>query len=164
MPDWDKYEGSDENLPVTHHSEYVPPNVDGAWYPKVQNRSVYPAIDPQPLFASHAYRGKVVLVTGASRGIGQEISLHYARAGATLAIVARSEESLGETKDAILAAVPSAEVLVLAAEVRDAQSTEKAVQAVLARFGRLDILISNAGAISPIGQSKPRRAVVVLLF
>jgi NAD(P)-dependent dehydrogenase (short-subunit alcohol dehydrogenase family) len=135
MPDWDKYEGNDENLPVTHHSD------------------VYPAIDPQPLYAAQAYQGKVVLVTGASRGIGQEISLQYARAGAKLAIVARSEESLGETKSAILAAVPGAEVLVLSAEVRDAQSTEKAVQAVLARFGKLDILICNAGAISPVDKT-----------
>ena len=120
----------------------------------VQNHSVYPAIDPQPLYASQAYQGKVVLVTGASRGIGQEISLQYARAGATLAIVARSEESLGETKSAIVAAVPNAELLLLSADVRDVQSTEKAVQAVLARFGKLDILICNAGAIAPITQSK----------
>ena len=97
-----------------------------------------------------------MLVTGASRGIGQEISLQYVRAGASLAIVARSEESLGETKSAILAAVPSAEVLALSADVRDAQRAEQVVRAVLARFGKLDILISNAGAISPIAQSKRR--------
>jgi NAD(P)-dependent dehydrogenase (short-subunit alcohol dehydrogenase family) len=133
MPD--KYEDNDENLPVTHHND------------------VYPAIDPEPLYAAQAYQSKVVLVTGASRGIGQEISLQYARAGATLAIVARSEESLGETKSAILAAVPSAEVLVLSADVRDPQSAERAVQAVLARFGKLDIFISNAGAISSIEQT-----------
>ena len=116
--------------------------------------SVYPAIDPEPLYASQAYNGKVVLVTGASRGIGQEISLQYARAGATLAIAARSEEALGESKRAILEAVPSAEVLVLVVDVRESASAEKAVQALLARFGKLDILVANAGAISPFDQSK----------
>ena len=115
--------------------------------------SVYPAIDPEPLYASQAYNGKVVLVTGASRGIGQEISLQYARAGATLAIAARSEEALGESKRAILEAVPSAEVLVLVVDVRESASAEKAVQALLARFGKLDILVANAGAISPFDQS-----------
>jgi NADP-dependent 3-hydroxy acid dehydrogenase YdfG len=114
---------------------------------------VYPAIDPQPLYDAQAYSGKVVLVTGASRGIGQEIALQYARAGAALAIVARSEDALGETKTAILQAVPSAEVLVLVVDVRDTENAERAVQAVLARFGRLDILVANAGAISPIKQS-----------
>ena len=94
-----------------------------------------------------------MLVTGASRGIGQEISLQYARAGAALAIVARSEDALGETKTVILEAVPSAEVLVIVADVRETQSAERAVQALLARFGRLDILVANAGAISPIEQS-----------
>ena len=79
--------------------------------------------------------------------------MQYARAGAALAIAARSEEALGETKRAILAAVPSAEVLVLIVDVRDAQSAERAVQALLARFWRLDILVANAGAITPIEQS-----------
>ena len=114
---------------------------------------MYPAIDPQPLYAAQTNRGKVVLDTGASRGIGQEISLQYARAGAALAITARSEDALSETKRAILDAVPSAEVLVLVADVRDAQSVERAVQMLLARFGKLDIVVANAGAISPISQS-----------
>ncbi|KAI9435091.1 NAD-P-binding protein [Lactarius indigo] len=142
MAPWDICEGNDEGLPVTHHDD------------------VYPAIDPQPLYAAQAYRGKVVLVTGASRGIGQEIALQYARAGAALAIVARSEESLDETKRAILLALADAgasgaesKVLALAADVRDAQSAARVVWAVLARFGKLDILIANAGAISPVEQT-----------
>jgi len=125
-------ESSNEALPVTHHND------------------VYPAIDPQPLYANQTYRGKVVLVTGASHGIGQEISLQYARAGAALAIAARTEGALGETKCAILDAVPGAEVLVLVVDVRSAQSAERAVQMLLVRFGRLDIVVANAGAISPI--------------
>jgi NADP-dependent 3-hydroxy acid dehydrogenase YdfG len=117
------------------------------------HHSVYPAIDPQQLYDAQAYVGKVVLITGASRGIGQEISLQYARAGAMLAITARAEDALEETKSAILAAVPSAQVLVHTADVRDVQSVERVVQAVLARFEKLDILVANAGAISAFGPS-----------
>ena len=156
MPDLEQYEGNDEVLPVTYHSECVltsPHLTSQTPTEQFIPRSVYPAIDPEPLYASQAYNGKVVLVTGASRGIGQEISLQYARAGATLAIAARSEEALGESKRAILEAVPSAEVLVLVVDVRESASAEKAVQALLARFGKLDILIANAGAISPFDQS-----------
>jgi 3-oxoacyl-ACP reductase-like protein len=155
MSDWEKLEGYDENLPVTHHSECVPPltPLSRLFSHAEPHRSVYPAIDPQQLYAAQAYQGKVVLVTGASRGIGQEISLQYARAGATLAITARAEDALEETKRAILAAVPSAQVLVHTADVRDVQSVERVVQVVLARFEKLDILIANAGAISEFGPS-----------
>ena len=111
---------------------------------------MYPAIDPQPLYDSQAYSGKVVLVTGVSRGIGQEIALQYVRTGAALAIVARSEEALGEAKPAILEAVPGAEVLAIVADARDTQSAEQAVRAVVARFGKLDTLVANAGVIYPI--------------
>ena len=154
MPDLEQYEGNDEVLPVTYHSECVLTSPHQPPTEPFIPRSVYPAIDPEPLYASQAYNGKVVLVTGASRGIGQEISLQYARAGAALAIAARSEEALGESKRAILEAVPTAEVLVLVVDVRESASAEKAVQALLARFGKLDILIANAGAISPFDQSK----------
>jgi hypothetical protein len=155
MPDWENCAGNDEALPVTNHNEYVPQRSPPrhSFSHTERHRSVYPAIDPQPLYDAQAYKGKVVLVTGASRGIGQEIALQYARAGAALAIVARSEDALGETKRAILEAVPSAEVLVHVADVRDTESAERAVQALLSRFGRLDILVANAGAISPVKQS-----------
>ena len=115
----------------------------------VPARSIYPAIDPEPLYAARSYSGKVVLVTGASRGVGRETALQYARAGASVAIVARTEDALGETRDIIVAAVPGVDVLVLAADVRDVESVRGAVEGVLRHFGKLDILIANAGAITP---------------
>jgi len=51
--------------------------------------SVYPTIDPEPHFSAQTYRGKVVLITGASRGVGAETALAYARAGAPVAILVR---------------------------------------------------------------------------
>ena len=82
--------------------------------------------------------------------------MQYARAGASIAIVARSGDALGETRDLIVAAVPGADVLVLAADVRDVESVRVAVESVLERFGKLDILIANAGAISPFIPSENR--------
>jgi len=122
--------GTDEDLPVTHH------------------RDVYPAIDPKSLYAAQSYSGQVVLVTGASRGVGRETSLQYARAGASVAILARTVGALDETRDIIVAAVPGADVLVLTADVCDIESVRAAVERVIRHFGKLNILIANAGAIS----------------
>jgi NAD(P)-dependent dehydrogenase (short-subunit alcohol dehydrogenase family) len=108
------------------------------------------------LYAAQSYSGKVVLVTGASRGVGRETALQYARAGASVAIVARTVDALDETRDMIVAAVPDADVLVLAADVRDVESVRAAVQGVLRHFGKLDILISNAGAITSFIPRKDR--------
>jgi len=110
--------------------------------------SIYPAIDPEPLYATRFYGGKVVLVTGASRGVGRETALQYARAGASVAIVARTREALDATRHIIVAAVPAADVLVLTADVRNVESVRGAVQDALRHFGKLDILIANAGAIT----------------
>ena len=118
--------------------------------------SVYPAIDPEPLYTARFYSGKVVLITGASRGVGRETALQYARAGASVAIVARTGGALNETKDIIVAAVPDANVLVLTADVRDIESVRSAVGGVLRRFGKLDILIANAGAITSFTPGKFR--------
>ncbi|KAH9030655.1 NAD-P-binding protein [Lactarius pseudohatsudake] len=109
-------------------------------------RSIYSAIDPKEAFANQTYRGKVVLITGASRGIGQETAITYAKAGANVTIAGRSQETLDKTAAIIHAAVSGAQVLAVPTDVRDPKATEAAVQATLERFGRLDVLIANAGA------------------
>ena len=144
--------GIDEKLPVTRHRESVMTYFlnTRSTYPPC---SVYPMIDPKEAFENQTYRGKVVFITGASRGIGQETATTYAKAGANVAIVGRSQETLDKTTAAILAAAPGAHVLAVPADVRDPKAIEAAVQATLEQFGQLDILISNAGAMSNIGQS-----------
>ena len=108
------------------------------------------------MYAARSFGEKVVLVTGASRGVGRETALQYAHAGASVAIVARTAHALDETKVLIVAAIPSADVVVLVADVRDVESVRGVVESVIQRFGKLDILIANAGAISLITPSKDR--------
>ena len=110
--------------------------------------SIYPTIDPEPHFSVQTYRGKVVLITGASRGIGAEIALTYARAGASVAILARWKHTLDERAAKIRSSVPGAQVLVVPADVRDVQAVDAAVRATLARFEKIDIVIANAGTVT----------------
>jgi len=120
---------------------------------KVPNRNdVYPTIDPKVHYDAQTFANKVVLITGSSRGIGAQIALQYARAGALLTLVARSQASLDESKDAILRERPSAQVLTFPADVRDVKKAEEIVTATVAHFGRLDILVANAGTLRPMDQ------------
>ena len=112
--------------------------------------SVYPLIDPQNHYDRQTYAGKVVLITGASRGIGLETAIYYARAGASVTIVARKQETLNISRDKILTEQPSAQILAFPADVRDVKKAEEAVAATVARFGRLDILVANAAVVRPM--------------
>jgi len=86
---------------------------------------------------------KVALVTGASRGLGRAISLALAAEGASIAAVARSEEALAETLEAIRAMGGVAEPFPL--DVADEAAAEAAVEKITARFQHIDILVNNAG-------------------
>jgi NADPH:quinone reductase-like Zn-dependent oxidoreductase len=139
--------GMDENLPVTQHHEFVPTFVTSTLL--LLSHSVYPFVDPNQHYTSQAFKGQVVLITGASRGIGQEAALQYARAGASLVLVSRKQETLDETRAVILKEVPGTEVVTIVADVKDPVSAEEAIKATKSRFGRLDVLVANAGATSP---------------
>ena len=85
--------------------------------------------------------GKVALVTGASRGIGQAIAERLVRAGMKVALVARTKAEL----DANVARL-GANAFAYAADLRDAGACASALDATLAHFGHLDLLVNNAGA------------------
>jgi len=106
---------------------------------------IYPGIDPKQHYKSQTYKGKVVFVTGASRGIGQETALQYARAGASLVLVARKQATIDEVQNAIKKELPSAPVLAVPADVTSVKQVEAAVKAAVDTFGRIDIVIANAG-------------------
>jgi NADP-dependent 3-hydroxy acid dehydrogenase YdfG len=110
--------------------------------------SVYSTIDPKQAIASKVLSGKVVLITGASSGIGAETARTLARAGAALVLVARSLEGLNVTKQNILSENASAKVEVMQVDVRDPKAAEAAVKMAVDWFGRLDLLVANAGAMT----------------
>jgi NAD(P)-dependent dehydrogenase (short-subunit alcohol dehydrogenase family) len=89
------------------------------------------------------FRGKVVLITGGSSGIGQATALRLAGYGAHIAVAARRADALQEVVQS--ASKLSAAALALPTDVTDAAQCQQAVEAVVHRFGRLDILICSAG-------------------
>ncbi len=94
--------------------------------------------------AAERFNGKVVLITGASSGIGEEMALQLARAGARLALAARRTERLEQLRGQILS-VGGAEPLIIACDVTRDEDPLRAVAETIARWGRLDIVIANAG-------------------
>ena len=87
--------------------------------------------------------GRCVLITGASRGIGRSIALRFAEEGADLMLSATNEAKLQEVK--ALAEAEGARALVHAADVTDPAAVDGLMAATLAAFGRLDVLVNNAG-------------------
>ena len=88
--------------------------------------------------------GRVALVTAASKGLGRASAIALSEEGAKVAICARGKEALDDTA----AAVPG-EVLALVEDVTDPGAPQRLVDAAVERFGRLDVLVANAGGPPP---------------
>jgi 3-oxoacyl-[acyl-carrier protein] reductase len=95
-----------------------------------------------------ALRGKVALVTAASTGLGRAVAVQLAREGAHVAICARGREDLQSTA-ADIEALDGGQVLAVPADVSDPAAIEPLVEATVERFGRVDILVINAGGPPP---------------
>jgi len=93
---------------------------------------------PKPL------EGKVVIVTGASRGIGRAIALRLAAAGSSVVLCARDQELLDSAAAEIRGKGGAAETIAL--DLRAPDSGRRVVEFVIERFRRVDILVNNAGA------------------
>jgi gluconate 5-dehydrogenase len=87
--------------------------------------------------------GKVALVTGASRGLGQYFARALARAGADIAITSRDKESLSDFADEIH--VLGCRIFSTNLDVRDYNSIQSAIASIETYFGHIDILVNNAG-------------------
>lgn len=94
----------------------------------------------------------VAIVTGASRGIGQAIAVELGRAGFAVAAAARSADGLQETGALIAEAWdgPSPHMIVTA-DVEDEESVMELFSGVVDRYGRIDLLVNNAGYVDPVG-------------
>jgi NAD(P)-dependent dehydrogenase (short-subunit alcohol dehydrogenase family) len=116
--------------------------------------------EPKPL------TGRIALVTGASRGIGHATAIALAKAGAHVIALARTQGGLEELDDAILELTGERATLV-PADITDGDGLDRLGGALYQRWGRLDILVSNAGElglITPVGHLDPKvwdRAVAV---
>ena len=91
--------------------------------------------------------GKVALITGASQGLGRALALAFAREGGRVAINSRSEESIRPVAE--VAESLGAEVVALAADVSRGADVERLVGAAAERFGKIDVLVNNAGVLGP---------------
>jgi NAD(P)-dependent dehydrogenase (short-subunit alcohol dehydrogenase family) len=94
---------------------------------------------------SENFAGKVVVVTGGSRGIGRAIGMAFAGAGAKVVLAAASETNLRKTAADIVSA-GGAEPLVVAGDLRQPEAAVKVFDAVSKHHGRCDILVNSAGA------------------
>jgi NAD(P)-dependent dehydrogenase (short-subunit alcohol dehydrogenase family) len=92
-------------------------------------------------------QGKTVLITGASRGIGAEAARVFAKAGANVALLARSQDAIGD-----LAGEIGAQAIAIPCNVARYGEMSSAVETTVRAFGSLDVLINNAGVIEPISR------------
>jgi NAD(P)-dependent dehydrogenase (short-subunit alcohol dehydrogenase family) len=91
--------------------------------------------------------GKVVLVTGASQGLGKALALAYAEEGAKVVINSRNESSIKPVAEEVEG--KGAEVLALEADVSDGTDVQRLIDAAIERFGKIDVLVNNAGVLGP---------------
>lgn len=87
--------------------------------------------------------GRVVLVTGASQGIGHACALNLASHGASMALAARNQQKLDELAAQIVAAGGKAAVVPM--DVADEEQIKSGIKSAIAHFGKIDILVNNAG-------------------
>jgi NAD(P)-dependent dehydrogenase (short-subunit alcohol dehydrogenase family) len=88
---------------------------------------------------------RTVVVTGASRGIGKATALALAAQGCNVVLTSRKQDALDEVAAEITAAHPSVGVLAIAAHAAEVDQAQACVDATIARFGRIDVLVNNAG-------------------
>jgi meso-butanediol dehydrogenase/(S,S)-butanediol dehydrogenase/diacetyl reductase len=87
------------------------------------------------------FKGKIVIVTGAASGIGEAAARRFSAEGAKVVLVDRQREAL----EKVAAELPSDHTLVHVADVSDSRAVNDMVASAVKRFGRLDVLVNNAG-------------------
>jgi citronellol/citronellal dehydrogenase len=108
-----------------------------------------PSADSQRVFARDIFDDRVAIITGGGSGIGLATAQELARLGARVAICGRTSEKLSAARAQLAAASSDDHVLAQPCDIREPAQVEDFVRAVIARFGRLDIVVNNAGGQFP---------------
>ena len=152
---------SEAKIDISHaNMEHPSRQTSGYDFPGFENlrNDIYPAIDVSKT-DSLQQPGKVVLITGAGRGIGRSMAVQYARANvATIIICARTASELDEAEARIKETNAKVTVKKETLNVTDGTAVKALAQSVEQSFGRLDILINNAGLSrpwEPVGETDP---------
>ena len=106
---------------------------------------------------SASLQGRIALVTGASRGIGRAVALELARRGAHIIALARTQGALEALDDEIRAG--GSEATLTPCDIKDFDALDRLGGAIFERWGKLDILVGNAGAlgpVTPLGHVEPK--------
>ncbi|KAL1506334.1 hypothetical protein ABEB36_005718 [Hypothenemus hampei] len=93
------------------------------------------------------FLGKVVLITGASSGIGAATAKHFAKLGASLALNGRNKENLQKVSEECIQVYGKTEPLLLVAELTDENATKAIMEKTINHYGKLDVLVNNAGIL-----------------
>lgn len=96
------------------------------------------------MFTADLLAGQTAIITGGGTGLGLAMAQRFASLGANVVLASRTQSHLNDGAAAITAKVPGASVLTVAMDVRNPEDVDRMVNAAVARFGRVDILINNA--------------------
>ncbi len=126
--------------------------INQSWQPTVDDyREIAPGEDLMNYSFNYSRMvdGKVTIITGASDGMGFKMAELYAQHGAKVIMIARREEKLNDAAQRIRDKFDYAEVYPYAADIMDPEKTKEVFAWVKEKFGRLDVLVNNAGAGDP---------------
>ncbi|KAL5380600.1 hypothetical protein DPSP01_007664 [Paraphaeosphaeria sporulosa] len=117
-------------------------------------RDVYPAIDPTSSSLSQA--GKVVIITGASQGLGAKgfVQAFAATGPKALVLVARNAKKLEEVAASVNEKFPNVETLIVSTDVADPESVAALFEKVKSKYGHADVLVNNAAVFNSLSSVK----------
>ncbi|XP_018336363.1 uncharacterized protein LOC108744900 [Agrilus planipennis] len=93
------------------------------------------------------FAGKVVLITGASSGIGSATAKQFSKKGASLVLAGRNEENLNRVASECVAENSSSQPFVVTGELTNENDTKNIIESAIKQFGRLDVLVNSAGIL-----------------